>query len=70
MLRLTIRGQRREMGLGGVDKVSLASARDLAREACERRNRILEGFEATNGVFYRTVAGAQPLERISPLFKI
>ncbi|MBW1950002.1 MAG: hypothetical protein JRJ18_10725 [Deltaproteobacteria bacterium] len=40
--------------------------RDLAREACERRNRILEGFEATNGVFYRTVAGAQPLERIFP----
>jgi len=42
----------------------LAGFRDLTREACRQRNRELEPFEAQNGVRYRTVAGAQPRERV------
>ena len=44
--------------------VDLSGFRDLTRPACRQRNRLLEEFEEQNSVLYRTIAGAQPRERI------
>jgi triacylglycerol lipase len=44
--------------------LDLRGARDLTPDACEERNRLTADFEAHNKVVYRTIAGAQPLERI------
>jgi triacylglycerol lipase len=44
--------------------LDLTGFKELSREACRRRNADLCDFEKTNGVVYRTVAGAQPLARV------
>jgi len=43
--------------------LNIRGFRDLTREACRERNRIMEDFEKNSGVLYQTVAGTQPIER-------
>jgi len=52
------------LGLAGAVGLDVSGALDLTPSACEARNRLLEPFEKTNGVIYRTVAGAQEAEDI------
>lgn len=60
-------GLKRFGGLIGLVRpmgLDISGYRDLTRAACRRRNNQLEEFEGQNGVRYRTIAGAQPRERI------
>ena len=44
--------------------VNLAGFKNLTREKCRQLNDELEEYEHNNGVIYRTIAGAQPRERV------
>lgn len=44
--------------------LDIGGAMDLTPKACSSRNRLLEPFEQTNGVIYKTVAGSQHREQI------
>lgn len=44
--------------------LDITGFRDLTTDACRSRNALLEDFEKNTSVVYRTVAGAQPLQRI------
>lgn len=52
------------VGLARAVGLDVSGALDLTPSACRARNSALESFEKTNGVFYRTVAGAQRQEDI------
>ncbi len=57
------------IGIAGSFGLDITGFRDLSRDECMRRNRLLSGFEENNGVIYRTVAGVQPLSRIFRPFR-
>lgn len=49
--------------------LNIRGFRDLTRKSCRVRNRSIEDFEKNNGVLYQTIAGTQPIERISFLLR-
>ncbi len=48
----------------GLFGLNIKGFKDLTRNRCIARNRVMHDFEKNNGVKYQTVAGVQPVERI------
>ncbi|RLC30902.1 MAG: hypothetical protein DRH37_04315 [Deltaproteobacteria bacterium] len=48
----------------GIIGLNIRGFRDLTRDSCAERNRMMADFEENNAVCYQTVSGVQPIERI------
>ncbi len=61
VLRLTVAGRRRDMGLGGFPTVTLARARELGREAHEQIRQGINPFERRHAARQALQAVAQEI---------